>query len=417
MPVQPMIMKMKFYLPGATGKNSLAQAARHADYIVKEDKNEVMMPARDTLESAAIHAKYAGERHGNLGGLFGPDPDHPPDVAEVQKTMRHSKGPIWLAIVTVGESDALSMGGSLTTQEGWVEAARKVMPDVAKHMGLDPANLNWSAAAHRWQHGGERNPHIHLQFWEREPTRVVAKLTAKERKAVRQTWVKTLYAPEFARLGQEKSQARQTLRTESQALLDQARLAAKGQGLESGTLRELVQRLQSLGDKLPAQGRLAYAYMPPDVKKAVMDTAHWLMESHPGLKTAKDQAVKAAQEFAKAYQAEPGSSKEQRAEDEKRRQSAMKAAADRATQGLAERLAGPILKAAAGIHRTEEAQRAQDAGRQAQALAAVGHAITREIRRAEAEGIRAATMDALAKARRKQAEAAIAQSTGADLAL
>lgn len=417
MPKQPMILKMKFYLPGATGKDSLAQAARHADYIVKEEKNEVMMPSRETLESAAIHAKYAGERPGNMGGLFGPDPHHPPDVDEVQRIMRMSKGPVWLAIVTVGEADALSMGGRLTTQEGWAAAARKVMPDIAKHMGIDPANLDWSAAAHRWQHGGERNPHIHLQFWEKHPTRVVAQLTTKERKAVRQTWVKTLYAPEFARLGQEKSQARQTIRAEAQALLDQARFAAKGQGLESGTQRELIERLQVLGDQLPSHGRLAYAYMPPEIKQAVMDTAHWLMDSHPRLKAAREQAVQASQEFAKAYQAEPGTSQEPKAKDEQRRQETMKAAADNATQDLAERLVGPILKAAASIHRTEAAQRAHEAHRQSQAISALGQTITREIHRAEAEGVKAAVTDALAKARRKQAELAMAQNTGTEIIL
>lgn len=389
MPQQPFVMRVHFYLANGVEDQSLSSGAHHVAYIGSVEKHELLVDAdRNTLESAAIHSRYAGERAGSLG-YFGPAGADP---QAARKGILAAQGPVWRVIASVGEADALNMGGDLTRKAGWEKAANTVVPKMVKQLGLDPAKVRWIAAAHRYQ-THERNPHIHLLFWEDGvPTRKTAQWTDAERRAIRRAWITELYRPERERLGRAKTEARQAAR----AIME---------GLTQGRQRELRRRLEALGAMLPGKGRLAYAYMPPPVKAETEALIRWLWDTDPALKAAKGRYLAAAEALGTFY----WHPHEAKSHDRPGRQAALERMRENAEADLIRRLAGPVLRAA----RATRPDAAPAAGARIPSLSG---ALARLVRQAEVEARRTQWWLAEQQWRRRQAEAAIARATGAEWA-
>lgn len=339
MPHQPLIIDHHFYHARGKGKNSLASGVAHADYIANKKKAELLLDDRTTLGSAAIHAKYADEREGSLGS-FGTV-----STKEAQRQIaRHTQSPVYRLIIAVGEQDALSMDNGLTTRAGWEAAAWKAMPNALRAMGLDPSRVEWNAAAHRRQHGGQANPHIHLLIWERgTPSRKKGVLNETERRAIQKEWAKVLYQPELERIARQKTESR------DQAKAVTRRALSGGLEMEQGMVHDLTDRLSALADHLPPKGRLAYAYLNPDTKAQVMELAHWLSEAQPDLHAAKTDFLASAKEFASVYWSPPDSTDWGGPEQAAKRQAALDHAIAQADDDFHHRLTSDILHAAASL--------------------------------------------------------------------
>lgn len=402
MPNQPFVMRLHYYLPNGTKRNSLKSGAHHIEYMGSVAKDELLLSPesavdtgdRTTLESAAIHAKYAGEREGSMG-YFGSMADDPKGA---QASIQTAQGPVWRVIASVGEQDALNMGGDLTSKEGWERATQPVLDKMVAQLGLDPAKVQWIAAAHRHQKI-EHNPHIHLLFWETgEPTRTTAKWTDEERRNIRKAWISELYRPERQVLGKEKSEARTEARS---TLID---LVARKNEMQ-GFNRELTTRLATLGQMLPGQGRLAYAFMPAAVKAETESIIRWLWDKDPGLKAQHDKYLETAERMGTFYwHKDPEKTQNTPARDE-----ALARIKANAESDLIQRLAAPILKAA----RDEAMQASGRSTRRANALVSTIH---RLMWKAEHDARATAYWLSEAKWQRKRAESAIAQSTGQEIA-
>lgn len=403
MPNQPFIMRLHFYLPGGQGLHSLESGAHHVAYAGSKEKAELMIDglmaesnARTTLKSAAIHARYAGEREGSMG-YFGSMADDP---KAAQESILNAKGPVWRLINSVGESDAIAMGGDLTTKAGWEKASEVVVPQMIEKLGLDPAKTQWIAAAHRHQKH-EKNPHIHLLIWEEgEPTRKTGEWTDAERKSIRKDWITELYRPERERLGREKSEAR----TEARAtVIDLVSRRDERQGYH----RELDQHLRELGTMLPGHGRLAYGFMPGEVKTKTEEIIRWMWKHDPGLKAQHEKYVKSAEELGMAYwHKDP-----KKTQDSPARQAAMDRIHQNAEKDLIQRLAAPVLKAAKATAHEPKGQRPNvvRGTRLAHVMKSIMH-------RAEQDARQTEHWLEEAQYRARQAEAAIARSTGQELA-
>lgn len=399
MPQQPFVMRLHYYLPSGDKLNSLQSGAHHIEYMGSVEKHELLLggePAADrtTLESAAIHAKYAGEREGSMG-YFGNAADDP---KAAQKSITEAHGPVWRVIASVGEQDALAMGGDLTSKEGWERAAQPVVDKMIAQLGLDPAKVQWIAAAHRHQKV-ENNPHVHLLFWEAgEPSRKTAKWTDQERRAIRKAWISELYRPERQVLGKEKSEARSVARS---TLIDLVGRRNEQQGFN----RELTNRLVELGRILPGQGRLAYAYMPPDVKAQTEGIIRWLWQTDPDLKVQHDKCLATAEKMGTFYWHQDP----EKMQNTAKRQEALDRIQANAEADLIQRLAAPVLKAA-----RDEARQAS--GRSVRRANALVGALHRLMHRAERDDHLTAYWLAESQWRRKQADAAIARNTGQEIA-
>ena len=331
MPQKPFVLRVHFYTVEGTGTHSLASGAHHAEYMGSPDKGELLVDTRSSLASAAIHAQYAGEREGSLG-YFGPMADHP---QEAQQTILHAQGPVWRMIASVGEEDALNMGGALITKAGWETATQPVVAKMITELGLDPPKVQWIAAVHRHQHH-ENNPHVHLLLWEHgEPSRKTGEWNKKALKAIKQQWVSQLYQPERAQLGQEKTTVRAEIRDTVKTLLT----PVNGQ---QACQKALSQRLQTLGQMLPGKGRLAYAYMPQDVKHAVEDLIRGLWTQDPALQAQHDRYLWAAEQMTTFY----WHVDDDQSHDVQGRDSAIQKARQNAEADLIQRVATDVLKAA-----------------------------------------------------------------------
>lgn len=397
MPRQPFVIRLHFYLPSGDGLHSLASGAHHIEYMGSREKGELLLSAsgeeegdRTTLASAAIHAKYAGERDGSLG-YFGSMADDP---AAAQTNILAAQGPVWRVIASVGEEDALAMGGDLITKDGWANASQPVVDKMIAQLGLDPAKVQWIAAAHRHQ-TMEHNPHIHLLFWEGgAPTRKTGQWTDAERRVIRKEWIHELYRTERQQLGQDKSEARAEAR---KMLIDLVARKNATQGFQ----RELTERLATLGHVLPGHGRLAYQYMPAPVKAQVESTIRWLWDADPSLKAQHDRFVDAAERMGTFYWHQDPA----KTQDSPGRQTAMDRMRANAETDLIQRLAGPVLKAAQAEVQSPHLRGSRPAHTLVGALHQIMH-------RADREARLAAYWLSEQQWRHKRAEAAIAHSIG-----
>ncbi len=401
MPTKPFYMGLHFYTPDGEGLNSLESAAHHSEYMGSKEKAELLIDGLmseevndRSLRSAAIHAKYAGEREGSLGylGSLAADP------RRAQERILHAQGPVWRIIASVGEEDAISMGGALLTKAGWEKAASPVVEKMIATLGMDPAKTQWIAAIHRHQHH-EQNPHIHLLVWEEgEPSRKTAKWTRDELRQVKRDWVSALYAPERQQLGKLKTEFRTQAR---QTVIDLMAHRDRQQGFA----QELAQRLSVIGSGLPGKGRLAYAYMPPETKAQVAETIRWLWRTDPGLKKAHDDYVQTAMRQGTFYWHQD----ESKTQDSPGRQQALTRIRERAEADLIQRLAAPVLKAA-----RQPQQQTDNRPASSVHLPAV---LTHLMRGDMVAGRSSACALQEVQWRRKQAELAIAQNTGQQIVL
>ncbi len=312
MALRPLIVKHAFYLPGKSGFGKGNHGAvAHLQYMGDPSRHQ-KTDEELLMGSAAVHAKYMTERPG-VSGYFGPDPRTLPDIERIQKTLELHTGPIWRDFISVTETDAVALGGSLMTREGWEAAARAQLPKMFQSMGLNPANVEWVASVHK----KEGHPHMHLLFWEREPTRIKGQWSDKERIQIRRDWASELYRPERERLGEEKSALRQQILTEVKAQ-DLGVLPARVQ-------KEWTARLSALAEHLPSHGRKALKYMPPEVKEEARATAEWLTATIPAFRKTAARYGDLAAEMAQHYSDNPLSR-------EQARQNAMDDLTDRVSQ-------------------------------------------------------------------------------------
>jgi len=343
------ICKIAYYKAGDKERSS---NARHVKYIATKPEadrgNETSLHIGDEdyrPDTAAGHVEYAAERPGS-SGLFGPE-DQPPDWQEIARELKNHDLPTWRVILSLREDDAVRL--ELTERRAWEEAVRQAMGDVTKAMHLDPDQAKWVAAFH--QKTG--HPHAHVMIWENShpEARRQGLLEPGERKGVFRAFGRELFREERNRLTAEKTAVRDAVRDLARGDAFKAAEIAKDirnqrlevQALEGGTagiqptlrkLEELSLRLKALAALLPGKGRVALAYMPPEVKEEARQTADWLL-AQPGFNQSATRYVDLAKDLASHYS---------------RTADSLEKAGDKAYEDLRDRTAQVILKAAAKLN-------------------------------------------------------------------
>ena len=314
--LRPLIVKAHVYLPGGGRKRGLIAAREHLRYMNNPKKEELVTDAEALWErgegEAAIHARYMSERPGSQG-LFGEAHELRPDQETLLREIVEHKGPVWRFFVSVHEDDAHAMGGALMRRQMWEEACRALVPKMAAEMNIPVVHVRWAAAMHR----KEGHPHIHLLMWSADPAKGF--LNRKGLDQVKRAWVSQLYGPERARLGREKSELRSAIGTSFRAALTRSDSDA------------LAARFLRIAEALPGGGRLAYAYMPTEVKRDVEAAVDHLLSASPDLARMAAHYSDIAAEMAGHY-----SYKQERHQ----------AARENAAGDLRRRLAGAVLRAA-----------------------------------------------------------------------
>ncbi len=314
--MRPVILRVHIYTPQGKGRHSLAAAVAHSTYMRSPRKEELVQrdeSDRDRgLDEAQIHARYMAERPGSEG-LFGPT-GQVLDGPAIDRELATHQGPVWRLVVSVHEDDVRAMGGALLRRPAWEDAARAAIPRMAEEMGIPLDQLRWSAAMHR----KEGHPHIHVLLWSADPSKGFLNKQGLDQS--RRAWAHELYAPERDRLGREKSALRAEITSQSKILLGRT------------DAQELGQQLAAIAESLPGHGRLAYSYMPAEVKQQLDQVADWLLRQ-PELAVQAKRFGDVAAELATHYITDPARHE---------------AAREKAMQDIRQRMAGGVLRAAVG---------------------------------------------------------------------
>ena len=346
----PFVMKVRFYDP-SIDKEAKAKNAAHVHYIgyrqgVDKGSFEPERQARIDPDSAAGHVGYAHQRPGSHG-LFDSG-DQPPNPGEIQKELQEHKGIVWRMILSLKETDAVRLG--MTSKGAWENALRASIGEAAEKMGIGETNLRWVAAFH----DEPGHPHVHLVLWEKNPKRKIGKLSRHETKAVKKEFMKEIYARERMFLNTEKTMMRDWMLGMTKGnVLDKVDLLREVRR-ERGEIELLLagggeipaefsipkiheyqadyfaKQLESLKDMLPGQGRIAYQFMPPEVKEKLDHMAKWLIDQ-PQFKDSRERYFGAVEAMTRHYSLKP--------ED-------ISAALKRAEDDLKKRLAQIILRGA-----------------------------------------------------------------------
>ena len=342
---EPFMLKIRW----SHGQKGRETGARHVEYIgtrpgVALDESREAEQGFD----AEVHTRYMHERPGSRG-LFGPDPEHRPDLEATMSELRHSTGPSWRLILSLREDDAQTLG--VVGLTAWQDLVRRVMPSYAKALGVKEADLRW-AAAHHPEPG---HPHAHVVVWLRDgaETRRGA-LDREELRDARRGVAQEVYGPLRAELAAAKTAERDALITAGRANIQAAReglhradarmRAAEPQAaplaprFRDPQLAELGARIAALADRMPGHGRAALAYLPPEVRAEAQAIADWALKQ-PQLAESLRKYTEASRDLAALYTGQ---------------RAGQQAAADRADADLRDRVAQGVVKAAASIQGERE---------------------------------------------------------------
>ncbi|MEQ2130093.1 MobP3 family relaxase [Caldanaerobacter subterraneus KAk] len=341
----PFVMKIAFYPP--TSKNQARNSA-HVQYIATRpgaDRGELSINDEIELEpdTPEWHTKYMHERPGSHG-LFTAE-EEMPDLGEVQKELKNHNGIVWRMVLSLKEDDAVRLG--YTTRESWEKVLRAALPEAAAKMGIPESNLRWAAAFHQTK----GHPHVHVILWEKEPKRIRGVLSYGERKDIRKIFIREIYAKERLALTAEKSAVRDLIRDTARSdvvnvlrKVESARVKVRALSggktglpppLEPHVREELLEKLKELSKIMPSRGRIAFAYMPEEVKEKAKEITDWLLKQ-PGFSQSVERYKDLAKELASHYTTNP---------------EVLEKAAEKAYEDIQKRTAQIVLKGAAALQK------------------------------------------------------------------
>ncbi len=316
-PLAPFVWNIHFSLPGQERKTNHTTNEKYkpktkadiihlAHYSATRDGVALGDIESDKELDELIFTQYLNERPGSHG-LFSQDGSS--NLDEVQNEIRDHDGILWHGIISLREDEAIRINH--ITRQDWEHSLQKSFPGVAEHLNIAESNFRWVAAYHE----AKGHPHCHFIFWEKEPERIRGMLSEGEKRDIKKTFIRNIYAGERGRLSLEKTLYRNKIQEGVQSILDLRQELDKQKEITRAELgdtpgiaprigpeqeRELNQRIQSLAKKLPGQGRVAFKYMPEEVKNEVKEIADWLLQQ-PGFKQEVKKYLDAHTEITKTY--------------------------------------------------------------------------------------------------------------------
>lgn len=328
----PLVVNVRW----VAGQKAGAKGSAVARHIAEWDQGDRGRVARVDEEhpDPLVHARYLAERPGSTG-LFAADPARPPRLETIQEVLRGREWH-WQIVVSMRVEDAAKVG--LREPGDWRDLARRIVPQYAQALGIQPTRLAWVGAMH--QKAGQ--PHIHIMAWpegrDRRP-----RLSREELRAVRQLVARETFGAWRAELAAQRTANRDLLVLAGRVNLDQARrlgleaeAATPGAGKSApafprADLNDLVAKIEALTPAMPGTGRIALAFMPEPVRTTAREIADWIM-SRPALAGAVGGLERATRDLTALYTGQGD---------------AADAAWDKARTDVRDRIAQAVLRAAA----------------------------------------------------------------------
>lgn len=302
----PLIVKMRFKTPTASNQKL---NRNYAKYIATRP-GTVMNNTKSVLDefspdTAAGHVKYASERPGSHG-LFGKSQDDIISLTNIQNELSKHKGIVWQYIISLRGDDAANLG--FEKKGDWERFMRATTDQVFKEMGISSSNGKWVAAYHE-ELG---HPHVHLMMWEKTPLKEEGKLDRKEMRNVRNIFLKHIAKEERQQLNVLKTISRDNIGEVAKQLLDKSILSLVGKEndisnevkLDPKQLKVVYAEFNQLSEIIPIKGRLAYGYMPEEVKTELDSFSKWILEQ-PQFKADMTNYLESVHKLAKFHLKDP----------------------------------------------------------------------------------------------------------------
>lgn len=247
--------------------------AEHLKYI---GTREGVLPTDET----ASHLKYIGQRPGTLetgnaaNGLFGyingkfaPSTEMTAAQGYIRNISKQHD--IFRCCFSFTPDSAAEAG--LHALADWQRFVSASMNKIAKYMEMKIENIEWYAAVHL----KEGQPHVHIMYWDKEQKIRRNKVDPKICDNIRIDVIKDTYHSQFVQLREKENHLTSDLRAEVNSTANNAMLRN-----DSDQNAEIVlQMLNSLYRKLPSKGRLAYAFMPQEIKEELNRLTHFIIDS------------------------------------------------------------------------------------------------------------------------------------------
>ena len=255
-------------------------------------------------------AKNEGMSHGLFGKLAPGSITEFEDWRDVARLVYgNSKKHITMyrSIISFDEETAVEL--SLTDQKAWQRYIENHMMTIAEKNNIRREHLQWACALHKEKH----HPHIHVVFWDTSSQVKNPFTPPVVPNAIRRQLIKDTFADKIRAFGEQKNIAAADMRKISNELVDEfeqhLRRLNKNQykrlredydedselsgsfDFDDEILNETADRVFKIKAALPPTGRIAYQFLPPEIKAQVDELVIYLMKSTPALREQKESYI------------------------------------------------------------------------------------------------------------------------------
>lgn len=246
-------------------------------HLLNKDLNDDVIYQGANNENYMRYMANRPRSHGLFGNIVTDDLDKV--AKQVSELTRQGKC-IYRGIINLWEKDAEALG--LTNKESWNLYLNKVMPDIARELGLS-YNISWVAAFH----AEKSHPHIHYELWDNtdkvKSPYIHTSVQHKIRKLLSdnlfdsdyENVIKEVYKSERDELNKIRNNSRNSMTNTVKDIMDflddipGTKLDKLPSRITSSEVEILSKELAGLVDMLPVKGSVDYAYLPKEVKEKV----------------------------------------------------------------------------------------------------------------------------------------------------
>lgn len=340
------VSKIRVYNPNKKG--TPAANYEYCKYIATRP-GVVTEGLHDNLDMSDndTYVKYIAYRprsHGLFGNI---DTSDWSKAANVIKKNSEKGNIIYRGIISLAEEDAMELG--YDKADKWNTLLHSTMADVAEQFNIPVTRLQWVGAFHL----EKGHPHVHYMFWDKEKVPKNSYIHVAKQQRCREIFSTEIFQEERQAKVIDKTASRDLLIEYGKDIMSSAETLIKNPNLfiiqatkipdkiYPKEIEALSKQLTALSEALPSKGRIAYAFMPPDIKDMVDNiTESLLMRKDMQAEVLK--FLDLSLETAKAYS--PSKLKE-------------KISQENAYRDIKKRLGNLILKTAKGIRETDASLR------------------------------------------------------------
>jgi len=214
---------------------------------------------------------------------------------------------MYRSIISFDEETAVEL--SLTDQKAWQRYIENHMMTIAEKNNIRREHLQWACALHKEKH----HPHIHVVFWDTSSQVKNPFTPPVVPNAIRRQLIKDTFADKIRAFGEQKNIAAADMRKISNELVDEfeqhLRRLNKNQykrlredydedselsgsfDFDDEILNETADRVFKIKAALPPTGRIAYQFLPPEIKAQVDELVIYLLKSTPALREQKESYI------------------------------------------------------------------------------------------------------------------------------